>query len=245
MINRLRGTPPLVKRHDANTLYCFSPPVMIATFAIETCLAFYAFWRYKTSQVTRMSIILFGALATFQLAEFMVCRGLGGDGLIWSRVGYIAITILPPVGLHLLAIITKDRRSLLIWPGYIAGAAFIAFFSLIGHSIDGHACLGNYVIFQVAPGFGWLYGLYYYGLLVAALVTGWYYLRQPIARRVRRAVTGLVLGYTIFIIPATTVNLLDVGTVAGIPSIMCGFAVLLALCLAFIVLPVTATKRGA
>jgi len=217
---------------------------MIATFIIEIGLALYTFWRYRANQVTRLAIILFVALATFQLAEFMICRGLGGNGLIWSRIGYVAITVLPPVGLHLLAVITKHRRPLLIWPGYIAGAAFIAFFSLIGRSIDGHACLGNYVIFQVAPGFGWLYGLYYYGLLVATLLTGWYYLRQPIARKIRRAVAGLTLGYTVFIIPATTVSLLDASTIAGIPSIMCGFAVLLALCLAFIVLPVTAAKKG-
>ena len=232
-----------MRRYDRNKLYCFSPPVMIATFVIEICLAAYTLWRYKMTPVTRLAVTLFTALAIFQLAEFMVCRGVGGDPLAWSRIGYVATTVLPPVGLHLLTVVTKVKRRWLIWPGYIAGVAFVAFFSLIGRSIDGHACLGNYVIFQVAPGSGWLYGLYYYGLLMATLLTGWYYLHKPLAKKIRRAVAGLMLGYTIFIIPATSVNLVDAATIAGMPSIMCGFAVLLALTLAFLVLPAAAEKK--
>ena len=230
-------------KYDKNTFYCFSPPVMIATFIIEICLALYTGWRYKMTRLTRLTILLLVALATFQLAEFMVCRGVGGSGLLWSRIGYIAITCLPPVGLHMLAVLTKTKSKWLLWPGYVAGAAFVAFFSLVGRSIDGHACLGNYVIFQVAPGFGWLYGLYYYGLLLATLLTGWQYLRRPLPKKTRRAVAGLMLGYTIFIIPATSVNLIDTATVTGIPSIMCGFAVLLALMVGFVVLPAAAERK--
>ena len=230
-------------KNQRNTLYCFSPPVMIATCLVELSLAAYMLWRYKMNTVGRLALVLFVALATFQLAEFMVCRGMGGDDLIWSRVGYVAITVLPPVGLQLLSVLTKNKAKWLILPAYVAAAAFVVFFVAVGRSISGHACLGNYVIFQVAPGFGWLYGVYYYGLLVATLATGWYYLRKPLPRKLRRAIVGLMLGYTIFIIPATTVNLVDPGTIAGIPSIMCGFAVLLALSLAFIVLPAAAERR--
>ncbi|GEM_PF-4205541 len=40
-----------------------------------------------------------------------------------------------------------------------------------------------------------------------------------------------------FIVPTTAVNLINPATLAGIPSIMCGFAVLLAIILAGEVLP--------
>jgi hypothetical protein len=216
---------------------------MIATFIIEIALAIYTLWRYKLNRVTRLAVVLLAALATFQLAEFMVCRGIGGDSLIWSRIGYIAITLLPPVGIHLIAVVAQDTRRWLLWPGYLVAIGFVAFFSLIGRSIVGHACLGNYVIFQVAPGFGWLFGLYYYGLLLGTLVLGWYHMRKTSNKRTKRALSGLMAGYAIFIIPATTVNLVNSGTISGMPSIMCGFAVLLALVLAFIVLPTTAKKR--
>ena len=229
---------------DHGTFYCFSPPVMIATFVIELSLALYTFWRYKLTAITRLAVVLFIALGTFQLAEYMVCRGIGGDALAWSRIGYMAITLLPPIGIHLLQVISGDKRRWLIWPGYIAAVGFVAFFSLIGGAIDGHACLGNYVIFQVAPGFGGLFGLYYYGLLAATLLLGWRYAHRVRQKKARRAIEGVMLGYTVFIIPATTVNLVNPATISGIPSIMCGFAVLLALVLGFVVLPAAAQRRA-
>ncbi len=216
---------------------------MIATFVIEICLALYTIWRYKLTTIARLAVLLFVALGTFQLAEYMVCRGIGGDPLAWSRIGYVAITLLPPVGIHLITVIAGDKRRWLIWPGYIAAAGFVAFFSLIGRAIDGHVCLGNYVIFQVAPGSGWLFGLYYYGFLIMTLLLGWRYTHRTKDQKVRRALEGVMLGYTIFIIPATTVNLVDPVTIVGIPSIMCGFAVLLALALAFIALPAVGKRR--
>ena len=39
-------------------LYCFSPPVMLATLAIELVLALYTFWRYKLNAVTRIAMAL-------------------------------------------------------------------------------------------------------------------------------------------------------------------------------------------
>ena len=226
-----------------NTFYCFSPPVMIATFIIEISLALYTVWRYKWNAVTRLSVLLLVALSVFQLAEFLVCRGMGGDSLLWSRIGFVAITILPPVGLHLIHVIAKDRRRWMILPGYLAGAAFIAFFSLVGRSIDGHACLGNYVIFQVAPVAGGLYGAYYYALLLASLALGRYHLRRKQPKKTRQALIGLMFGYTIFIIPSTYANLVSPEAISGMPSIMCGFAVLLALALAFIVSPNAAKRK--
>lgn len=51
------------------------------------------------------------------------------------------------------------------------------------------------------------------------------------------ALLYLGIGYASFMLPTTIVYLIDQTTIAGIPSIMCGFAVLLALCLVFAVLP--------
>ena len=51
------------------------------------------------------------------------------------------------------------------------------------------------------------------------------------------ALRALALGYLAFIVPTTAANLINPATLAGIPSIMCGFAVLLAIILAGEVLP--------
>jgi len=216
---------------------------MIATFCIEIGLAIYTMWRYRQSLVTRLIVLLFVFLAMFQLAEFMVCRGATGNTLIWSQIGYVAITLLPPLGIHLVYAIAGVKKRPLLIPAYIAAAGFMAFFAFVGNAIDGHACLGNYVIFQVAPGSGRLYGAYYYGLLLVTLGLGYYFRNQTKDRHQRRAFTGVMVGYLAFIIPTATANQLSPETIQAIPSVMCGFAILLALILAFVVLPVVAKER--
>lgn len=216
---------------------------MIATFAIEIGLLFYTLWRYKLTPITRLTSLIFVFLATFQLAEYMVCEGPIAGALSWSRVGFVAITMLPPLGLHLAYTIAGAKRKLLLWPAYIAAAGFAAFFLFVGHSFVGHICAGNYVIFDVAEGSGLLYGLYYYGLLIAGLWVSRQALRTQKSKKIRRALTGLMIGYAVFIVPTAAVNLVNRNTVDAIPSIMCGFAVLLALLLAFVVIPATVRKR--
>jgi len=53
----------------------------------------------------------------------------------------------------------------------------------------------------------------------------------------RQALTGVVVGYASFILPTTAVNVLAPGTTRGIPSIMCGFAIIMALIIGLYVLP--------
>ena len=54
---------------------------------------------------------------------------------------------------------------------------------------------------------------------------------------------SLMFGYLVFLIPTATVNYIKPETRAGIPSIMCGFAVFFALILAFKILPLAAKKK--
>lgn len=232
-----------VTRRDENTFYCFSPPVMVATFLIETSLAVYTWWRYKLTPVSRLVSLILLFLATFQLAEYQVCEGAARHALPWSRIGYMAITFLPPLGLHLLLAVAKQRRRWLVAGAYAAGAAFAGFFLLAPGAFDGHACLGNYVIFQVAHNSGALFGAYYYTLLAVAIFLAWRFLQTSLPKRTKSAIRALIFGYLVFIVPTVAVNLLSPNTVRGIPSIMCGFAVLLAVTLGFAVLPAVVAKR--
>lgn len=231
-------------RRSQNTFYCFSPPVMVATFIIEISLAVYTIWRYKLTAISRLAVLTLAVLATFQLAEFMVCEGATGSALIWSRIGYVAITFLPPLGLHMLYVLVRAKRHWLQWLAYALATGFAGFFLLISDAFSGHACLGNYVIFQVAHSSGGLFGAYYYGLLIAILLSGLYYLHRTSSVSMSRALSALMFGYSIFIIPTVTVSLLNPDTVRGIPSVMCGFAVLLALALVFGMLPATVQAEG-
>jgi len=55
----------------------------------------------------------------------------------------------------------------------------------------------------------------------------------------------LVLGYLVFLIPTALANSVKPETRRGIPSIMCGFAVLYAIILALYILPKVGARRTA
>jgi hypothetical protein len=232
-----------INKDRGMTFYCFSPPVMIATCIIELSLLAYTFWRYKFNGITRLSVLLLLFLALFQLAEFRVCTG--STSLVqWSHVGYVAITLLPPLGIHLITLLRRKKGSSpIVWTAYTTGLAFVLYFALTANSLNGHACEGNYVIFQVNPSLTWLYALYYYGWVIAGMIISMMYARQAKLKRQRQAFYGFAAGYAAFLVPTTTANLLNSATRAGIPSIMCGFAVLFALILTLSVLPRVATIR--
>lgn len=225
-------------RPQAGRFYCFSPPVMIATFFIEIMLAVHTVWRYKLTPVTRLATLILVCLATFQLAEYNICEGaLWLSGATWARVGFVAITLLPPLGLHLATKIVGDNKPALVGAGYAAAAGFGAFFAFVGGSLGGPACMGNYVIFQIGYGAGLWYGLYYYALLILAVAYIWRRVRTVDEPHIARALNALAVGYLAFMLPVTLVNFINPATLAAIPSIMCGFAVLLALILSGEVLP--------
>ena len=221
-------------------LYCFSPPVMLATFAIEIALALWVILRYKLNEVGRVVVALLVCLAVFQIAEYNVCETGWIESLLASRIGYIAITLLPPLGIHLAYAIAGAKNRPLLIPAYVSAAAFVVFFMAVGNALTGHACLGNYIIFQTAPEATWLYALYYYSWLLAGIWLCFNLQQKP---ALNTALTGLAIGYVAFMLPTTTVNFIERSTIEGIPSIMCGFAVLLALALAFWVIPRAGKKR--
>lgn len=216
---------------------------MLATFIIEIALASYALWRYRKEKITQIIVAILILLAVFQLAEYNVCEGaFGMDSLAWSRVGYMAISLLPALGIHALTVIARKPNRLLVGVAYAAAIGFALFYLLVGHGVTSSVCGGNYVIFETAPEATWFYGLYYYGFEIIATLLAFYYASRTKQSKTKKALYGLAFGYLCLLIPTTTVNILYPETYNAIPSVMCGFAVFMALVLAFYVLPNTATK---
>ena len=168
----------------------------------------------------------------------MVCVGaLGISSLEWAKLGYVAITILPPLALHLGMNIAKRENPKLLAAAYGSAAMFITFFLFIGHGIESQQCLGNYVIFKIAPYASIPYGIYYQGWLVVGVALAWREYMKIKDHSHRKALMWLVIGYLSFMVPSYAVTLISRQALAGLPSIMCGFAVLMALNLLFKVAP--------
>lgn len=216
---------------------CFSPPVMLATFILEFGAALYVLIRYKMTPVTRLVTLMLIFLGVFQLTEYTICGSLGIGHSDWARLGYVSITVLPALGLHLVLALSKTRMRLLLALAYLTAATYIIYFVLSGDSVVGRVCSTNYAVFDVR---GWgasLYAVYYYGWLIIAAGLATYMSGRK--RALAPALKWMVVGYAVFIVPTTFANIMDPRTLSGIPSIMCGFAVLFALVLIWRVIPLS------
>jgi hypothetical protein len=226
---------------------CFSPPVMMATTIIEVSLAAYTLWRYKMTVLTRLALITLLALATFQLAEYYVCTGIGSMAVPWSRVGFVAITLLPPLGLHIMHVLADKEQRRLVYTAYATMAAYVGFFLVAPGIFTGHQCTGNYVIFQFTPNVTGTYTVYYFGWLLAGMGLGAKWANELKAKgkkavRQLQAVQGLILGYLVFLVPSAISMAVKPDARRGIPSVLCGFAVLYALLLVLYIMP-RATRK--
>lgn len=230
-----------MKRYAGN-FYCFSPPVMLATMIVETGLAIYTLLRYKLTPLTRLVVTMLVLLAVFQLAEFNVC---GKSGLpiadVWSRIGYAAITMLPVLGIHLIQTISKRGWYWIKWVAYISGLYFAVVLGLSASTFSGHVCAGNYAIFQLTNSGGSFFAYYYFWLFVGIGMS--LYFSITAKQHVREALVLQAVGYLTFLLPTGLVNAINPKTIDGIPSIMCGFAVIYALLLALGIVPLLLSKQ--
>ena len=219
-------------------LYCFSPLVMMTTFLIEFGSALYILYRYRMDTNARLITTMLGCLAIFQFAEYMICQSAFFlSSLDWAKIGYMAITILPPLGIHLGLTIAKQKNTQILAAAYGSAGLFMSYFLFIGQGIQASKCLGNYVIFDIASNAVLPYGVFYYGWLFTGMYLFWNYKDQIVSTERKQALTWLTYGYLSFLVPSTVVTLLDPSTMRAVPSVMCGFAVLMALCLLFKVAP--------
>lgn len=218
---------------------------MIATFAIEIIFALFTIWRYKLNTLARLVIATLVFLAVFQFAEYFICTTGNSYNEVLSRIGYISITMLPPLGIHIIATLKKFRYArILVTLSYVSAALFIAYFMMHSGSLTGHKCQGNYVIFHVDRDMSWIYGLYYYGWVLTGLVlSAVLAAKKTVPMKLKQALYGMSLGYAGFLIPTTTANFINADTLRAIPSIMCGFAVILAITMITIVLPNAGIRR--
>mgnify|MGYP007068609327 CR=1 FL=1 len=217
---------------------------MLSTFIIEIALAAYVLWKYRHTLMGKVAFVVLVCLATFQLAEWMVCEGaLGLDSITWSRIGFVAIGLLPALGLHMVYILSGRRKSIVPNIGYGIAVAFSIYFIVATHGITAAICGGNYVIFQVAPEAIRVFTLYYYLMLTVGAGFALYLAASMPNKHVKHALRWFVAGYAVFMVPTAIVNTIDPSTIAAIPSIMCGFAVVFAFILVFGILPASEKAR--
>ena len=218
-------------RKKSETLYCFSPFVTLLTGALELACALYAFATYRRTPFGRTATLLVFLLAIFQFSEYAICSR--ESIAFWNKIGYAAIALLPATGVHMAELVTKKT----FWTplSYAAGIVVALLILMLPGVFVATYCTGTFVLFELDTFPSSVLGAYYFLFLLVAMVK----LALHLVRKQGNAqlILWMFLGYLSFLVPTLTVTLLFASSQRGIPSIMCGFAVLLACIVIFKILP--------
>jgi hypothetical protein len=231
-----------MKKFSPTTFYCFSPFVMILTAVIELGLLAHMLIRRRWSLNVLLASGMLLFLALFQIAEYGICEGLRLSDTTWARLGFASITLLPVVGTHLVYSIAGRKNWKLLAALYAVTFVWIAAF-VFGSLMQAAICSGNYVIFDIKEPWEGYYYLFYNGIILLAMVQAIRFSRMAKNRHIKMALHWLFLGYVSFTVPAAVIWFITDGADTALPSIMCGFAVIMAVLLAAKTIPTAENKK--
>ena len=225
-----------MKRSDTtNTLYCFTPLVTLGTFILEFFFGLYVIIRHRKTTFGKVAALGLFGLASFQLAEWMVCGAGSHMPDFWMRFGFVGTALLPAIGLNLVHLISDKKYKYLNFLGYIF-AAIVCLLLIFQAGADLYfACMGKFVAFQLGTFTDKMYVFYYMVILGIAIVL----LLGNIFRKKQHMRLSMIMLATllVFIVPTYALYFFTVISGSSVPSIMCGFAIFAAVLLVAKLLP--------
>jgi len=215
----------------------YSPVLAIFTGVFEFSAAVFAFLSRGRKQVLYPVGLLLLFLAGYQFSEVAVCSNPGN--LLYSRIAFFDITWLPVIGLWLIFQLSPPQNK---WFRLIPGFYFTAGLALSVWIIADANCISKSVcevviarFFSPNP-FDTLYGVFYQtgiAFMVFFSVVRMVYTEDKI---IRKHLMNLQTGVLGFVLPSLALRVLLDKPGAILPSVMCHFAIILALSLVFVIL---------
>lgn len=220
------------KSTSGTTFYCFTPLVSLSTFVIEFCFALYVLVKYKPTTFSMLCVTVLLCLGLFQLSEFLICTTPYVDLSI--KLGYVAITLLPALGLHLISTLTH-RWKFIVFLSYIYAAFLILVIIFVPMVAFLATCNPNYVGYASNSIFSFFHWLYYAIFMVVGILL----LTYAVIKRIgdRKEEKWMIMSYFVFIIPSLILLYANVIGHVALPSVMCGFAILTACIFVFVIIP--------
>jgi hypothetical protein len=166
-------------------------------------------------------------LQIYQLTEFLICIGV--DQNITGRIAFTAITLLPPMG-HFMSAKLIGWKYKDYWVSFALGIAYSIFYIFAPKSVELVDCNPLYAIYSYP--YPILYGMYYFGILFYSIALIVLHMIKNRKKESKKTNLWTILGYSTFLIPmGIMVFLVNVDFGTAIPSIMCKYAILVAIIL--------------
>jgi len=206
---------------------CFTPGISISTALIEFAIAVFLLVVYRKTVVVKFFVALLVFLGLYQFTEFMLCTT--NNVQLWVRLGFLAYTFLPAIGLHFVLRYTKKNFNILMI--YIPVIIF-SLIALFTKNFSSLAICGKFFVsskLSINPVVLVLYWLYY---TVYAFVSAFILLRAAmIAKNAlkRQVYLMIIMAEFLSIFPALILLVLFPSLRLIIfPSVYCQFAIIFA-----------------
>jgi len=215
----------------------YSPLLALVTGMFEFLAALYTFFSPGRKRLLYPVGTLFLLLAGYQFAEVAVCSN--PENLLFTRLAFFDITWLPPLGIWIVWVLgapkTKAMNAVpLVYFAAAAGLSFWIFADAGG--VTKSVCQTVIARYQQSNPFETVYGLFYQtamAVLIFGAAAGMASAEDTVRRKHLANIQVGVLG---FVLPSLAVRILVQETQGLLPSVMCHFALVLAISLCALVL---------
>jgi hypothetical protein len=209
----------------------YSPGLAIATALFEIAVAVWALRGPGDRSIIRTTAGILVLLATYQVLEVSICANLAAAGFL-PRLAFIAVTWLPPLGLLLIAKLHRPRSRMAYGNAYsmlAAALGIVVWIALDRGFVSASVCSALFARYtNPMPRFVLYSGFYWLGLLGMIVHSGYGVKTCPDPHR-RRLLFQVFAGTVAFVLPALVVSRYMAPAEGALPSVMCHFALILAL----------------
>ena len=207
----------------------YSPLLSLFTAAFELGAAA---WVLRLGLETRMRNLLIGLfviLAGYQLAEIWVCNA--PEDAFRARVAFCDVTWLPVLGLELVALVAGLKSA--FWKGVLRFqwvlAAGLCVWMMVDQSfVIGTVCSTVVATYLHGTPFHNVFGGWYETLMFAIVIGAGVGMVRSESPKVRATLLDFQIGILGFTIPAFLAQLIFKKLDPSLPSLMCHFALILA-----------------
>jgi len=212
----------------------YSPVLAIVTAIFEVSVGIWALRGPGRRPIIRTTIMILFLLAAYQIAEVLVCTHVPTYRFM-PQMAFIVVTWLPPLGLLLIAQLTGSQSTVNYAISYFMLAialTVVIWIALDDRFVSDSVCNVLYAKYSSPMLRFQIYSLFYWLGLFGMIVSSALGVRSAADYQQRRLLECVLAGTLGFLIPAIVVTHFVAPAEGALPSIMCHFALVLAVFLA-------------
>jgi len=215
----------------------YSPLLAVITGVFEFIAALFVFLGPGRKRILYPVGVLFLLLAGYQFSELAVCYN--PSQLLFARIAFFDITWLPPLAMWIGLQLISDRKKWMVFIplAYFSAGLALATWVLVDPNCVTKSVCEVVIARYISPNpFDIVYALYYQSglfVLIFGTAVGLAYEANPV---LRKHLANLQVGILGFVLPSLVIRILVSNSGGITASVMCHFALFLAVSLVFLVL---------